>query len=55
MSLTDGYISERQCGEPVCAGRREREDTGLPVGRAMLNEPKDFLSNLDPDEELLFL
>lgn len=23
MSLTDGYISERQCGEPVCAGRRE--------------------------------
>lgn len=20
MSLTDGYLSERQCGEPVCAG-----------------------------------
>ncbi|ECF6595008.1 terminase large subunit, partial [Salmonella enterica] len=27
----------------------------MGVGRAMLNEPKDFLSNLDPDEELLFL
>lgn len=27
----------------------------MGVGRAMLNEPKDFLSNLDPDEDLLFL
>jgi len=27
----------------------------MAVGRAMLNEPRDFLSNLDPDEELLML
>lgn len=27
----------------------------MGVGRAMLNEPKDFLSNLDPDEDVLFL
>jgi phage terminase large subunit-like protein len=27
----------------------------MSVGRAMLNEPKDFLSNLDPDEDLLIL
>lgn len=27
----------------------------MTIGRAMLNEPKDFLSNLDPDEDLLIL
>lgn len=27
----------------------------MAVGRAMLNEPANFLSNLDPDEELLIL
>lgn len=27
----------------------------MAVGRAMLNTPGDFLSNLDPDEELLIL
>ncbi|EMK7708190.1 TPA: terminase large subunit [Yersinia enterocolitica] len=27
----------------------------MAVGRAMLNKPGDFLSNLDPDEELLIL
>ncbi len=27
----------------------------MAVGRAMLNEPGDFLSSLDPDEEILFL
>lgn len=27
----------------------------MGVGRAMLNKPGDFLSNLDPDEELLIL
>lgn len=31
MSLTDGYLSERQCGEPVCAGYRWREDSGVSV------------------------
>lgn len=29
--------------------------TIMAVGRAMLNEPRDFLSNLDPDEDQLFL
>jgi phage terminase large subunit-like protein len=27
----------------------------MAIGRAMLNEPKDFLSSMDPDEELLIL
>ena len=27
----------------------------MAVGRAMLNEPRDFLSSLDPNEDLLFL
>ncbi|AOR64855.1 terminase large subunit [Pectobacterium wasabiae] len=27
----------------------------MAIGRAMLNEPKDFLSTLDPDEDLLML
>ncbi|WP_391528496.1 terminase large subunit [Photorhabdus akhurstii] len=27
----------------------------MAIGRAMLNEPSDFLSSLDPDEELLML
>ncbi|SXD45122.1 gp24 [Klebsiella quasipneumoniae] len=31
MSLTDGNLSERQCSEPVCAGYRWREDSGVSV------------------------
>ncbi|MBH2952467.1 terminase large subunit [Serratia marcescens] len=27
----------------------------MAIGRAMLNEPGDFLSNIDPDEDLLYL
>jgi phage terminase large subunit-like protein len=27
----------------------------MAVGRAMLNDPRDFLSTLDPDEDLLIL
>jgi hypothetical protein len=37
MSLTDGYLSERQCGEPVCAGYRWREDSGVSVNGTCLS------------------
>ncbi|TNV14912.1 terminase large subunit [Buttiauxella sp. B2] len=44
---------------PVKEGNENKIDGAvglmMGVGRAMLNEPKDFLSNLDPDEDLLIL
>lgn len=44
---------------PVKEGSENKIDGAvglmMGVGRALLNEPKDFLSNLDPDEELLIL
>ncbi len=43
MSLTDGNLSERQCSEPVCAGYRWREDSGVSVNGTCLSATSDDL------------